>query len=517
MLSKPIRLQPKQAMFDWLMENSLASWMGYGGSRGGSKSACARRVMVRRRLTYPGTNGLIMRRVWDDVLKNHVLEMWKDFPELRELYNAQEKCIYLPNNSKIFFGSAEVKADVDRQAYGPEFMDIMVDQAEQFTEDELKQIKTTCRWVGMPMHACKFGLYFNPGGVSAGFLQRVFHLKEYHEREIPEDFVFMQAYGWDNACWALASLKEDGLTEADYYKWSSQQRFQYYITRTQYGREMNALDANKRPGQLLGDFQKFAGQYFSNLNRDVHVWAREDIIFQSHWPRWISIDWGFQHHTSVGWFCQAGLITEDGKVRPLTILYKHLLKQGLSERALAEEICAYNNEDHVDNIFAGHDLWKKESNSLTKESAMSQVFRAHGLPSLKKAVIDRVDGWRLVHRMLDEGEFIMTDNCNDVFMALSTLVYDEKKQNEDVLKAVTKEDDIADMVRYGLASQFAPQREPEALQMQREVAHLTDPTMRNIYMLKKLSENEANSRRNGMVNTRSVGRFARYAQRWNRM
>lgn len=516
--AQPISFQPKQALFDVLYEYSKASWLGYGGSRGGSKSAAARRIMYRRRLAYPGTDGQILRRVWDDVLKNHVLEMFRDFPELRQYYHAQEKRIALPNGSNIFFDAAEVQADVERKAFGPQFMDIMVDQAEQFTESELKKLKTTCRWPGTPEYACKFALFFNPGGVSAGFLQRIFHLHEYHEREMPDDFGFVQAYGWDNAVWALDALKQDGLTEEDYNQWPSSKRFQYYVTRTQYGKEMNALDANQRPGQLLGDFKKFAGQYFSNFNEDVHVWELGDIIFQSHWPRWISIDWGYKHHAPVGWFCQAGLVTEEEgqrKVKPLTILYRCMVKQpGLSERALAEEICAQNGEDHIQNIFAGHDIWKQESSGQTKEEAMSQVFRAHSLPSVKHAKIDRVNGWRCVHRMLDEGEFIITKNCKDVITALPMLVYDEKKDNEDILKTNTKEDDVADMVRYGLYSQYAPKSEPDAIKFQRNAAHLTDLTQRNIYMLKALAESEAKSRRNGMVNTRSIGRYARYAQRW---
>jgi hypothetical protein len=116
--------------------------------------------------------------------------------------------------------------------------------------------------------------------------------------------------------------------------------------------------------------------------------------------------------------------------------------------------------------------------------------------------------------MLDEGEFIITRNCKDVITALPMLVYDEKKDNEDILKTKTKEDDVADMVRYGLYSQYAPQSEPDAIKFQRNAAHLTDLTQRNIYMLKNLAEAQAKSRRNGLVNTRSIGRYARYAQRW---
>lgn len=214
-----IRFQPKQAQFDDLLENSPASWLGYGGSRGGAKSGCSRRSMVRRRLECPGTAGQILRRVWDDVEKNHVNKIWEEFPGLFQYYKSTQHVIEIPTVpvSRLFFDSAENAIDVERKAYGPEFMDIFVDQAEQFTERELKQLKTTCRWPDTPEHRCKFGLFFNPGGVGAAFLRRVFHTHEYHENEKPEDFCFLQAYGWDNVEWCRAALRDDGLTENDFY------------------------------------------------------------------------------------------------------------------------------------------------------------------------------------------------------------------------------------------------------------------------------------------------------------
>jgi hypothetical protein len=75
-----LRFQPKQATFDDLLDNSEASWLGYGGSRGGAKSGACRRSMVRRRLQYPGTVGQIIRRVWEDVRLNHVDKFLRGVP-----------------------------------------------------------------------------------------------------------------------------------------------------------------------------------------------------------------------------------------------------------------------------------------------------------------------------------------------------------------------------------------------------------------------------------------------------
>lgn len=527
--------QPKQELLDWAVENSKASWLGYGGSRGGAKSGAIRRIAVRRCCDYPGTSRQILRRVWDDVQKNHVNKIWEEFPELFQYYRSGEHVIAFPNEAKLFLDAAENQTDVDRKAFGPEFMDIFVDQCEQFTERELKQIKTTCRWPGMPLHKCKFVLGFNPGGESAGFLQRIFWTKKFHEREVPDDYAFLQAKGWDNVEWCIAALRADaGYTEEswsaqtdaqkdevtlalikDFYTWGDKKRYDYFILRSQYGQELNALDASMRPGQLLGDFTRFAGQYFSNWNESEHVIALRDIVFQSHWPRWISIDWGFSHFTAVHWHCQAGVVRDDGTVTRLVLTYREMVRQKLSEAALAEEIVAENNGDPIENIFGGHDLWSKDlvvqrTTGITKEEAMSRVFRAHGLPTLKKAKISRVDGWRLLHRMLDEGEWLVTDNCKETIAAIPTGIHDKPPKDEDILKVVDKQDDIRDSVRYGLYSMYGAEEIPFEQKLIQMTQHLTDSTNRNIQLAKIMADRERATKSRGMTSLRSSARSRRW-------
>ena len=283
---------------------------------------------------------------------------------------------------------------------------------------------------------------------------------------------------------------------------------------------MNKLPAHLRAGQLMGDFKKFAGQYFSNFNPQVgaeHVWPYGDINFQDHWPRWISFDWGFQHHAVATWHAQVGTIGVDGKSKPLVITYRELVRQHMSERALAEEICAANGNDKIRHIYAGHDLWKKETSGTSKEKAMSHVFRNHGLPALKQAKIDRVDGWRHMYTALDEGEWILTDNCKECILAIPQGVYNEKeeKKNEDMLKTKDLGDDVRDCLRYGLYSQAHPEEIPETIRLQRATTHL-DPTSRAIHIAKLSHEAKTAKSKEGLVQNRSLARYERYANRLGR-
>src|SRR5262249_25121430 len=144
-------------------------------------------------------------------------------------------------DSKIVFGYAETEEEIKRKFHGPEYMDIFADQAEQLSENEMRILKTACRWPGVSDSTCKFVLFFNPGGEGIAFLKRVFGDRSYHERERAGDFAFIQAYGWDNVEWVRDALSQDGLTEHDFYSWDNDTRFRYFVTRSQYGRELDSL------------------------------------------------------------------------------------------------------------------------------------------------------------------------------------------------------------------------------------------------------------------------------------
>jgi hypothetical protein len=93
----------------------------------------------------------------------------------------------------------------------------------------------------------------------------------YEGNERAEDFDFLQAYGWDNAYWCQKPLIEDGLAITDYHKWDSDTRFDYFITRSDYGRVLNSLPENKRKAELLGSMEVFEGMFFGDFRYTKHI------------------------------------------------------------------------------------------------------------------------------------------------------------------------------------------------------------------------------------------------------
>src|SRR5262249_35676634 len=105
-------LQPKQTELLDLLNSSEYTRIGFGGARGGAKSGGGRRVMIERRVRYPRTTGLILRRTFPELYKSHIIKLFEEFPMLAQFYNGSNKEIAFPNGSRLFFGSAEHEKDM---------------------------------------------------------------------------------------------------------------------------------------------------------------------------------------------------------------------------------------------------------------------------------------------------------------------------------------------------------------------------------------------------------------------
>jgi phage terminase large subunit len=322
-------------------------------------------------------------------------------------------------------------------------MDICVDQAEQLSEDELLLLKTCNRWTGNNAR-CRFGLFANPGGLGHGFLKRVFIDRRYKGNEQAEDYAFLEAYGWDNAEWSAPQLADDGFTSHDYYTWPESIRREYFIQRSGYGRELARLPESLRRGHLFGRWDVFAGQYFDNFDSAKHVRRPEEMGIESWHPRWIAIDWGFQHDAVALWCAQDGAVTN---------IYREMVLNRLGPRALAQEIVdrCQNSLEKIDAIFLSPDAFAQRTSEDSVAEQMRQIFLHNRLPSPQRADDDRIGGWTLMREMLERSELYVSTHCEKLIATLPQMRCDERKV-EDCLKF--EGDDAADSARYALKSRL---------------------------------------------------------------
>lgn len=273
-----LRMQPKQAAYLKLVDEGTYSRLGEGGSRGGGKSKTLRDVQLFRRLKYPDTIGWLFRRTLEELRDNHIDPLFRDYSGLGEYWHSDARELVFPNKSKLQFKIGETEGDILKNR-GKQAMDISVDESNLMRESEMRELGMCCRWPGYAEHQCKLMEGFNPGGIGHNRIRRIYIDKTFLSNEVPGMYHFTPIYAWDNVAWAETALMEDNLTVVDYYRWSHAQRFQYFTTRTQYGRELNALPEPDRSQQLLGEFNNFEGQVFGILDDGVHNidnWLRDD-------------------------------------------------------------------------------------------------------------------------------------------------------------------------------------------------------------------------------------------------
>ena len=103
-----------------------------------------------------------------------------------------------------------------------------------------------------------------------------------------------------------------------------------YRDDAEYLKTLNALPRHLRQAFLEGDWNVFAGQYFDLFDVRRHTARAEQLGLEPWWPRWISIDWGFEHPSAVYWHAArpAGAV----------VTYRELVQNHLSPRMLAQAI-----------------------------------------------------------------------------------------------------------------------------------------------------------------------------------
>jgi phage terminase large subunit len=498
---KTIRLQPKQQeCLDHLKATGkkVPTMVAFGGARGGAKSATVRYTALLLAIEFPGVRIAIVRRVYGDVKVNHIDPILAEFPELRAYYSVSNAEIKI-GKSVIEFVYAESASEVNRKFWGPEYAFVLLDQAEQFSGEEIRIIKTANRWPGRPAGFCKMGLFFNPGGIGTEFLRRVFYLKQYQDNEQPTDYVFIQAYGWDNYEWFRGQID---MPDYDFYKLKNEERFELFINQTQYGRELNALPQSLRAGHLLGSFESFAGQYFAGVwdeSKIILTPQQCELLIQPWWVRWTATDWGFAHYAVHLWGA-AGKVSPDQLQKILgvscqfavdiVIVYRELIARDTSETDLARLIVKETPEAerrHIQRHYLGPDAWSKRGAANTVAEQLTAELNRAQLPSPEPADNqrmtegDRVGGWRLLWNGFQQtcslfgnitvqpgNCLFVSANCPQTISSMPLLIHDNKHPGklEDVLKVPgSLADDVGDCVRYLYKSYLDPRTAPREIIM----------------------------------------------------
>lgn len=414
-----ISLQPKQALAFKHLENERAIYLLYGGAKFGGKSYLVRAAQVARRLMYPGTIGLIVRRTYPELLGNHIQKFFTEFPFTRKWYLHSAKCIRWPGGSITYFRHLHRTSDV-KNFQGIEYDDIDLDEATQHEEEVFKELKTSLRQDPAiarryPTYRPKFLLTGNPGGIGHAFVKRIWVDRSFRSEEDPSQYAFIQARMYDNPIGVEAN--------------------------PEYAQNLRDLPPDLRKAYLDGDWNIFAGQYFPMLAPDVHLVRPFEI--PPIWFRFRSMDWGYGHNGVVLWWA----VDPHGHA----YIYKRIITKGKTPRQLARMIVEKSDEnERWIRTFAGGDMWNRtKTNEADPRETLAKLMRNEGV-ALSPADTSRVPGWATLSELLnhekEEPRLRIFRNCEDIYHGLQRMIHDEDHA-DDCLKM--DGDDEADAVRYG--------------------------------------------------------------------
>lgn len=394
-------------------------FVAYGGARGGGKSWAVRKKAMLLALRYPGIRMLLARRTLGEVWDNHILPLQQDLAGIAR-YRDAEKAFLFANGSRLKFGYCDSERDV-LQYQGQEYDVIFLDEATQFTEFQFFTLTACLRGTGN----CPRRMYLtcNPGGVGHGWVKRLFIDRDYRPGERAADYRFIPARVYDNS----ALVQQD----------------------PGYVQMLENLPEDLRRAWLEGDWNAFAGQYFKEWRRDVHV--LRPFAIPAHWRRYAALDYGLDMLAAL--FIA---VAPDG----CAYVYREVYRPGLIGSQAAEALRAAAGGEEIYAWLAPPDLWNRRNDT---GRSIAEIFAAGGVP-LARAQNDRVSGWMDLHEWLRPYEtedgtaagLRVFETCVNLIRTLPQLQCDPHRSND----TATEPHELThapDALRYFVAGRpFAP-------------------------------------------------------------
>ncbi len=352
-----LQITKKQAAFIEADEDEVL----FGGAAGGGKSYGQLVDALYFALKYPSSKQLLLRRSFAELEKSLIRTSLAVFPSSLYRYNATTHCGKFSNGSLIDFGYCATENDV-YQYQSAEYDVIRFDELTHFTEFQYTYLLSRVRGANSFPKQVKSST--NPGGVGHAWVKRRFvdaaPPKTRIEGEGGTCRIFIPSRVEDNTF----------LMEKD----------------PAYRRRLLCLPDSQRRALLLGDWDIFEGQYFTEFSRDLHVC--EPFHIPDSWRRYRTLDYGLDRLACL-WIA----ISPDGHV----YVYRELCESNLIISAAAARIHAMTpREEAIYATLAPPDLFSRSQESGRSKASL---FREYGL-NFTRTSNDREAGWLAVKELL---------------------------------------------------------------------------------------------------------------------
>jgi hypothetical protein len=447
---------PRQKEF----HNSGKKYRLFGGAAGPGKTKALLYEAILQAHKHPRVDTLLLRRTFAELESSLLTYFRRDVPrDSYEKYNDSKHIVTWPNGSTTRFGYCANENDV-YQYQGAEYLFIGVDELTHFTLKQWQFLtsRNRCRIKGAK--PCMAGAT-NPGNIGHAWVKAL-----WVERVPAPGMDRPDQYDVDDYAFIRATIADNPHFAEDF----------------EYQKTLGQLPTALRRQFLDGEWDVYAGQYFDIFAPGRHTVRPEQVQLDAWTPRWISIDWGFEHPSAVYWHATCA----DGVV----VTYREFVQNRLSPRMLAAAIAERSVDrlgraERIREVYLSPDAFAQRTADASIVEQLGDGLAAAGVPRPVPADNDRVGGWMLMYQAMESNHWLIAENCPRLIENLPTLTRDPANV-EDTLKC--DGDDPADAARYGLKSALDPGRAPaEVVAAERVTA--VDPTSRAIWM-KKFSAEE---------------------------
>ncbi len=464
----------------------------------------------------------IMRN-FDQVTRYHIQAIKRDFPYLATNMKISMPASLTLGNSQLDFSYAENLDDVKRRFQSGNYDLVVIDQAEQFTAEEIREIRKATR--SREGRMAKIVLSFNMRGAGVQELRKWFYLGEFNKDEDPNDYIFFKFNPWDNVEYVKASLIEDSYTIKEYYSWTDEQRKKYASTRGYYTKQLATDDEVIRQSDWEGSWDSIEGTYYANSwdLASTRISSAQVKSMDKPWANhWISQDWGKAHYCATYWHYRVTLSPEETLMylgwsvpNPINVIvtYREMLLTEKESTEVAQFIADSTPTDERPKhraFYLGPDAFSDRDSPNTIAIQESKVLRANGLPPAQEANNARKSGASLIGKLLKatrghgfirdmnsrlvptEDVWLISSECVELLKAIPMLMRDPKDL-DDILKtdkSSTKiEQDCYDAARYGIVSMLTPKKKTEEQKFQEQMSK-ADPYQRNMLTFKHTKNKE---------------------------
>lgn len=441
------RPQPKQELFLKLPWYEVL----FGGAKGPGKTD-ALLAESTRQIEIPGYQAIIFRRT-QPKLTEIIERSYKWFSGLpaKPAWNGEKHRWTWSNRNFIAFGYC--KDEKDKYNYqGHEYAFEGFDQLEEFTETQYLFLLAQNRCVN-PAIKCYVRATSNPGNVGHAWVKARFIDK------LPKDGkprFFKRVNDED-----VETTPDDPLALSRAFVFATVDDNLILVTQDpDYLRRLEMLPETDKRALRWGDWDIFAGQFFKEWARRIHVIPAIDLSLPHN--GFIALDYGYSQPASVGWYA----CFTDGYI----IRYREFYSEGYTYEDLAHKIIELNSKDVIGYCVADPAIWGDTEHHLHKadtlkpgqikgESGGATMQRVFGASfPLIRGDNSRIIGWGRVREYMkpfvnSQGDltakFLVTENCKNFIRTIPGLIHDTINA-EDLNTA--GEDHVADEMRYGLMS-----------------------------------------------------------------